>query len=482
MTTARRSRATFPVLALVVVAVNLPQSVVVPVLPAIQESYGTDQVTATWLITGFLLSSGVATPLLGRLGDSYGQRRILALALLVLMLGCLGAAAAPSIGWAIAMRVVQGISGGAVPVAFSALRAELPAQRLGYGVAVLATVGSIAFSLGIVAAGPMLGTLGRASIFLLPAVVSLIAMVGVLLVLPAGPSGRSAGRFGVLPVALFSSALVCALLAISRSSALGWTSPIVLALCAGGLLSGLAWADRERKSAAPFIDPAMLRVRGMWTANLVALLAGVGLFGCAAGLPALLQVPPGSGYGVGASLNEVGLLMMPIALSAFLTSLCTGLLYRMFTARSLLVAGAAISAVSFVCTAAWHDDRWAIVGWCVLQGVGNGLILSTVASVVVASVPAQQTGVANGMNTNFRTMGGSLGAAGTAAILTSFTTNGAIREAGFVVVFLILAGAMAVSALAAFLIPRPVLAQRATDALVSDAGLPQSTRLGRARS
>ncbi|MGW4825709.1 MFS transporter [Streptomyces sp. NPDC004227] len=118
-------------LALVVIAVNLPQSVVVPVLSGLQADYDTDQVTATWLITGFLLSSGVATPLLGRLGDSYGQRRILAVVLLVLALGCLGSALAPTIGWQIAMRGVQGISGGAVPVAFSALRAGVP-RRSGW--------------------------------------------------------------------------------------------------------------------------------------------------------------------------------------------------------------------------------------------------------------------------------------------------------------------------------------------------------------
>ncbi|MGI5519143.1 MFS transporter [Streptomyces sp. CA-106131] len=461
-------------LALVVIAVNLPQSVVVPVLSGLQADYDTDQVTATWLITGFLLSSAVATPLLGRLGDSYGQRRILAVVLLVLALGCLGSALASTIGWQIAMRVVQGISGGAVPVAFSALRAGVPPERLSYGAAVLATVGSIAFSVGIVLAGPILVEMGRTALFLLPMGLAVVALVGVLLVLPPSCSqAPSNGRFGALPVILFAGALVCALLAISRSSFLGWTSPTVLALVGAGLLLGLAWSDQERRARVPFVDLRMMRLRGVWTANLVAFLAGVGLFGCAAGLPRLIQAPPDSGVGIGASLSEVGLLMSPIALAAFLTSLCTGRLYRLFSSRSLLVAGGLISSASFAAVAAWNGKWWMIAGWCVVQGIGNGLILSTVAAVVVASVPAGQTGVANGMNTNIRTLGGSLGAAATAATLTAYAGPAGLDGVGYVAAFVVLAAAMALAAGAALLIPHDGAQTPGPkpDPVVSEAGL-----------
>lgn len=454
MTTGTHRRAAFPVLALVVVAVNLPQSVVVPVLPALQESYNTDQVTATWMITGFLLSSAIATPLLGRLGDSYGSRRILTIVLLVLIAGCVGAALAPTIGWAIAMRAVQGVSGGAVPLAFAVLRSHVAPARLGHGVAVLATVSSIAFSVGIVAAGPLLERAGRSAVFLLPGVVALVALVGILLVLPAHvPPAVSPGRFSAVAVATFSIALISLLLAISQSTQRGATSPTVLGLCGAATLSALAWVRCERRATVPFVDLAMMRTRGMWTANVVAFLAGVGLFGCAAGLPQLLGAPTAHG-GLGAGLDEVGLLMAPIAAAAFVVSLATAPMLNVVTTRTLVLAGALISAVSFAGMALWHDDRLAVVGWCVAQGVGNGLLLSTVATVVVAAVPASQTGVANGLNTNIRTVGGSLGAAATAAIIQGYAVEGQPSEAGFVVAFLIMAGAMLAAAAAALLVPR----------------------------
>lgn len=155
----------------------------------------------------------------------------------------------------------------------------------------------------------------------------------------------------------------------------------------------------------------------MWTSNLVAFLAGISLFGSAAALPQLLQTPRGTGYGVGADLDTVGLLMMPIALAAFLASLCTRYLHGLLLVQHMLLLGALCSAASFLGIAMVNNTPASIVAWCVLQGVGNGLILSTVATVVVASVPAAQNGVANGMNNNIRTLGGSFGAAVTATIL-----------------------------------------------------------------
>lgn len=397
-------RATFPVLMLVIVAVNLPQSVVVPVLPRLQADYSTSQVTATWLITGFLLSSGVAIPILGRLGDTHGRRRVLALALVTLAVGSVGSALAPTIGWAILARLVQGVGSGAVPVAFSALRDALPLARLRTGAAVLGTVGSIAFSGGIVAAGPLLDGLGRPALFGLCCLVSLAAVAGVLLVVPDSRDPRPGGRFDILPVLLFSGGLVCLLLAISQSSSRGWTSPLVLGLVVATAVLAPAWVASERRATVPFIDLDMMRLRGLWTSNVVAFLAGIGLFGSAAALPQLIQIPSSAGYGVDAGLDAVGLLMMPIALTAFLTSLCTGALYRVLSSRVVLVLGAGISAASFLGFALWHDNRASIVGWCALQGVGNGLILATLASIVVISVPASQTGVANGMNNNIRTL------------------------------------------------------------------------------
>src|SRR6188472_3533420 len=109
---------TFTVLALSVCSFVLLQSLTVPVLTTIQAELDTDQQTVTWVLTAYLLSASICTPLLGRLGDAVGKKRMLVVTLSALAVGSLAAALAPSIGWLIAARVVQGAGGGVLPLAF----------------------------------------------------------------------------------------------------------------------------------------------------------------------------------------------------------------------------------------------------------------------------------------------------------------------------------------------------------------------------
>jgi sugar phosphate permease len=76
------------------------------------------------------------------------------------------------------------------------------------------------------------------------------------------------------------------------------------------------------------------------------------------------------------------------------------------------------------------------------------------ANLIVAAVPHEQTGVASGMNANIRTIGGSIGSALMAGVVTAHMgPNGLPREAGYVNGFLLLTGALVLAALAAILIP-----------------------------
>jgi MFS family permease len=94
------------------------------------------------------------------------------------------------------------------------------------------------------------------------------------------------------------------------------------------------------------------------------------------------------------------------------------------------------------------------------MGAGIGLAFSAMAALVVAAVPAEQTGVASGMNANIRTIGGSIGAALMASIVTArLESNGLPRESGYTIGFAVLAVGMVLAALAALRIPigrRPV--------------------------
>ncbi len=158
---------TYTVLAVAVSSYAMLQSLVVPVLTRIQTEYSTDQTTVTWVLTAYLLSASICTPLIGRIGDAFGKTQTLVAAMTVLVLGSLAAGLAPSIGWLIAARVLQGAGGGVLPLAYGIVRDEFD-ERVGATLASLASLLAVGYGTGLVVAGPIVHGLGYRWLFWLP--------------------------------------------------------------------------------------------------------------------------------------------------------------------------------------------------------------------------------------------------------------------------------------------------------------------------
>ena len=101
-----------------------------------------------------------------------------------------------------------------------------------------------------------------------------------------------------------------------------------------------------------------------------------------------------------------------------------------------------------------HDEVWQVLLVNGLAGFGIGFVFSSLAPLILAAVPAHQSGAASGMNANIRTIGGSLGSAVMTGIVVGHVgASGLPSEGGYTIGFLVLAGAMLLAALAAVFIP-----------------------------
>jgi MFS family permease len=445
---------TLAVLALGVASFSLLQSLVIPVLPTIQEAVGTTQAAITWMLTGYLLSAAAFTPILGRLGDMVGKRRVLIGALLVLAAGCALAAVATSVTGLVVARVIQGAGGGVVPLAFGMIRDEFPDEKVAGSIGLIAGLGSAGLGIGIVLAGPLVQLLDYHWLFWLPMIMNLAAAGGAWIAVPES-TVRAGGRVNWVAAALLTSWLVALLLGVTRAPAWGWTSPATLGLFGIALLLAAVWVLLEGRSAHPLIDMGMMRIRGVWTTNLVALLIGFGMYASFAFLPAFLQTPATSGFGFGVTVTESGFLLLPQAAAATVLGLSAGRLAQRFGSKMLLLAGAASAAAGFLVLALAHDHVGAIYATTLMLGTGFGLSFSAMSNLIVASVAADQTGVASGMNANIRTIGGALGAAVMASLVTGHAApDGSPAEEGYVIGFFMLAGALAVAVVVSVFVPR----------------------------
>jgi MFS family permease len=215
------------------------------------------------------------------------------------------------------------------------------------------------------------------------------------------------------------------------------------------------WVRVELASREPLVDMRIMRLRGVWTVNLAAFLLGFGMYGSFILLPQLVEQPESTGYGFGASVTAAGLYMLPSTLAMLLVGPMAGRLERRFGSKPPLVAGVVFAMASFILLAVAHDASVDIYIASALLGIGIGLAFAAMANLIVVAVPADQTGVATGVNTVTRTIGGALGSQIIASILTAnvIAASGLPAERGFTIAFWMGAGVLAIGVLASLAIP-----------------------------
>lgn len=459
----RRARRVHPNVTLAVLSLGalvyaILSSAVIPALPTIQRSLHTSETGVTWLLTGFLLSASVGTAIIGKLGDMYGKQRLLVWTLLALAAGTLLAALAGSLPVLIVARVIQGVAGGIFPLSFGIVRDEFPRDRVAGSIGLMSAILGVGGGLGLVVGGLIDEHLSWHWLFWLPLPVMVAAAVCTWRYIPESQV-RSPGQVNWAAAALMTAGISALLIAIAQTTAWGWTGARTLALLAAGLAVCGLWIGVELRSRNPLIDMAMMRVRGVWTANLAAFLLGGGLYACFLLLPQFAQLPRITGFGYGASVVAAGLYLLPCALGMGMLGSLAGRVERRFGSRWALITGAAVSAAACGWLALTSRHPYDMLLCSALLGVGIGLAFAALGNLVVQAVPASQTGVASGMNTVLRTLGGALGGQLAATFVAASTVHGLPTLTGFTQTFAMSALFLAGCVVAGLLVPARLAAR-----------------------
>jgi len=286
--------------------------------------------------------------------------------------------------------------------------------------------------------------------------VALPAAVAAWLVVPRTPRVGSA-RIDWLGAGLLSVALAALLLGVSQSGRWGWGSPLTLGCIAAGLVVLAVWVLVESRVREPLIAMSVLRRPVVAATNLAGLLIGVSMFASFLSIPQFAQTPESTGYGFGASVTVAGLMLVPIAAAQLVTGAFVGRLERRLGSRLVLAAGAVLAAAAFGGMALAHTAPWQFILFGSVFGVGLTLSLASMANLVVTAVDPHEIGVASGINTVTRTVGGSFGAAVAAAILSTHTIADSPipTEGAYSATFAFSAAAALLALVATLAVPRP---------------------------
>jgi len=458
----KQPRKILAVLLLAGVSFALSQTMVIPALPSLSRSLGASASSSSWLLTGYLLSASVATPIVGKLGDLYGKGRALTIVLLLFSVGAVICALGTSIGVVIAGRVVQGVAGGVFPLAFGIIRDTFPREKVASGLGLLSAIFGIGGGIGLPLAGVLVDRFDVSWIFW-TGLIALPAALAAHRLVPASPTAHRV-RVDWLGAALLSAGLVAILLGVSKANEWGWGSATTVGLFVAGLAILGLWVRVEATRDDPLIDLRVLRRRTVAATNLTGVLVGFAMFASFLLIPQFAQAPESTGYGFGLSVTQAGLLIAPAAFVQLLVGPVVGALGTRFGFRAVLALGGALVALSFAVLAVQHSHPLDFVISGALLGGGISLALASMANLIVDAVHQSEVGIATGINTVMRTVGGAFGAAVATAILTTTTIPGGAlpTEGAYEAAFLVSTAGGLLAFGAALLIPTRRSAAAAT--------------------
>ena len=435
------------------VSFALSQILVLPALPTLARTYGATPTATSWVLTGFLLSASVATPIVGKLGDRYGKGRVLTAVLLVFSLGGVVSALAPSIESLIAGRVLQGVAGGVFPLAFGVVRDSFPRARVPGAISIISAIFGVGSGIALPLSGVIVDSLDISWLFWL-SLLALPAAVAAHRWVPPSPrsEGGSIDWAGAL---LLAAALASLLLGVTQAPTLGWGSVANVALLAGGVVLMLLWVRLESWITDPLIRLDVLSQRTVATTNLTGFMVGLAMFSGFLLIPQIAQAPADGGPGLGTTATVAGLLLVPSAIGQLLVGPVAGRLGVALGFRTTLVVGAALTTASFTQLAAAHSQPWHLMLGGFLLGAGISFAFGSMANLVVQAVRQDEVGVATGINTVLRTVGGAFGAAiATTVLAASVTSTGSPSAGGYTTGFVFAAAMAVLATITALMVPR----------------------------
>jgi MFS family permease len=427
-------------------------------VPTIAEHQGVSLATAQWVLTVTLLVGAVATPVLGRIGDGPHRR-----ATLLVTLGVVGAGSAVAalsgdrFGQLLIGRALQGVGYATVPLAIAIARETLAGEAARKTIAVLSVTVAVGAGLGYPVTGLIADQLDFHDAYWMATVLSVVAALGIARVIPRrapAAAGVRPRRFDVTGALLLGGGLALGLLAVSQGEEWGWASSFTLGAAVLAVVLLAAWAVVELRVDDPLVDLRLMSTRTVMGANLSGLMMGLGMYMMMALIARLAQTPEATGYGLGASLATTGLLLVPLSLASLVSAPVARALGRRFGMRVVLPLGALVTAATGVLLAAAHGNLVDLAIANGLAGIGIGCSFAAMPALIVASVPNERTGSATSLNQVLRTVGGAIGSAASAAILTAHTAAGAVlpQASGYDVAFLAGGAVCAVTAVVAWLV------------------------------
>jgi EmrB/QacA subfamily drug resistance transporter len=367
-------------------------------LPRLKADLGADLASVQWILNGYLLALASLMLVGGALGDAYGKARMLVVGCIVFGLSSVACALAPSAGWLIAARVVQGIGAAVLtPTSLALVGAIYPRNRRNAAIGIWAAASAITTAGGPILGGWLVDSAGWQAIFWINPPVAIAAVA--LLAAFAPAERREPRRFDFGGAALLAMALLAFAWALSavgpQESDTGVSGlGVILAAVAIGIAGLVAYAFWERRIDYAMTPPRLANNRAFVGLNAATVMIYAGL----SIMFFLLPFDLVDRRGLGAT--EAGLVFLPFTLGVGLLSKPFGGVADRIGAGSFLIAGPVGAAIAYGWMAAVPNAALllGVLAPMALLGVSFAILIAPLTASVLSSVDDADEGLASGTN------------------------------------------------------------------------------------
>ncbi|AXG80000.1 MFS transporter [Streptomyces paludis] len=377
-------------------------------LPTMADQLGASTGEQQWMADVYIVVFAALMLPAGLLGDRFGRRRMLIAGLVLFLAGSVVGALVHSVAMVVVARAVMGVGGALVmPLGLAVLPSLFPdAKDRSRAVGIVSSTFALGLPLGPVIGGWLLEHFWWGSIFLVNVPMVAIGITACVLLLPE-TSDPAAPKVDALSTTLTAAGLGALIYGIIEAPGRGWGDPLVVtALCSGVVLLALL-VLRERGTARPMLDLALLRERGFLLNTVAATLVMFVMSGLLFLLPGYLQIVLGN------SALGTGLRLLPMMGGLAVAARISGPLAQRFGPRAVISTGLVVLAF-----AALLGSRTSVESgygftalWLSIAGIGFGFSVVPAMDGALGALPADRAGSGSGLLMTVRQVGSAVGIA-----------------------------------------------------------------------
>ena len=407
--------------------VLLDSTIVGAALPDMRQRLHTDLTGLQWIVDAYVLLVAMLLLSGGVFADRFGRRRLFLTGVAVFTVASVLCAVAPSIGWLITGRVLQGIGAAALsPASLALLAAAYPVPRERVrAIGLWAGFSGIGLAAGPVAGGILVDSFGWPAIFLVNAPIGVVLLLAGLRVLgeSRNPNAQAIDVAGTVLSVLGVGALTYGLI---EGGSRGWTSPVILGSFAAAVVILAVFVAVEGRGATPMLPPRLFRQRLFTVANTAMVVVGFALMGSSFFFSQFFV------YVQGSSVLRAGLQTLPASLAMVVVSPFAGRFAARYGFRVVVTIGLALAGLGLLALGFVHADTgYGNVWWrLAVVGIGFALTMSPLTGAAIQAVSPHEGGLASGISSTTRQIGAVLGVAVLGAIVRTRESGGASFETG----------------------------------------------------